>query len=112
MFGFFHIPVKLISRQVHTWSLIHKPFWYLDGISNERVAQIDNPFWSQLWSESLLYKEDCHSINKPLGTYSFLDYGKVMTGFSYGLSAQKQSPSSDHSNELASWDHQILFKVT
>jgi len=26
MFMFFHIPVKLILRQVHTWSLILTPF--------------------------------------------------------------------------------------
>jgi len=26
MLNFFHIPVKLISRQVHIWSLVQMPF--------------------------------------------------------------------------------------
>jgi len=63
MLNFFHIPVKVISRQVHNRSLIPTPFeikielqreTYL--IPNQLVPLANHFDWSTLKSESLLYK--------------------------------------------------------
>jgi len=58
MFNFFQIPVKLITRQVHTWSLIPIPFDIKMAFQRKVYLILQPgraPGWSPL-SESLLYK--------------------------------------------------------
>jgi len=71
------IPIKLISRQVHKWSLISTPFWDQDSTryawsSNQLASLVDHLQRSQLWYDSLLCK-GLRSINKQFSIDSFLD---------------------------------------
>jgi len=84
---FYHIPVKLILQQVHTWSFISTPFSHQDSISVQGkysilktasckalitlIGHISDPILSNV--------NDYCSIDKPFSIDSFLDWTGLFT---------------------------------
>jgi len=79
MFNYFQIPVKLILRQVHTWSLISTPF---DSTSAQGIIAYP-PISYYNWFITLLrpisdatlyYLKGCHSLNNQFAVLTLLDW--------------------------------------
>jgi len=64
----FCIPIKLISRQDHTWSSIPTSYGTLSALftrsADQSVSMIDHPHFVVIFDLTILYLKCCRTINK------------------------------------------------
>jgi len=73
IFVIFHIPDELISRLVHTWSLIFISRWRFSARYSQSTNKISPTHWSTA-DPCLSYIMGCRSVNKQLSIDSFRNW--------------------------------------